>query len=51
MNHVRSLCKSIFVTLDISSSVSVSRLESKNCEKRIISLLTFIRRDVCVGDT
>ena len=41
------LCRSIFIICDLSISVSVSRIESRNCEKRFVSRLTIACRDVC----
>ena len=46
MKHARIQCRSILIIDDISLSMSVSRIESKNCEKKLISRLTIAYRDV-----
>ena len=50
MNHGRILRRSKFTICDLSSSVSVSRIESRNCEKRLILWLIIACRGVVGGD-
>ena len=47
VNHARFPCRSILVISDVSLSVSVSRNESGNCEKRFKLCITVAFRDVC----
>ena len=51
MNLEKLLCRSILINCGFFLSVSVSRIESRNREKRFISRLTVACRDVCGGDT
>ena len=49
MNHANILCKSFFFICGITESVSMSRVESKDCAKGFISVLTAEWRDVSDG--
>ena len=49
MNHSNILCKSVFISCDFSVSVSVSRIESKNCERRFFWFSLLIIEMIMVG--
>ena len=51
MNHARNLSRSILTLFDTSLLVSISRMESRNCKKKVILRFIIACRHICVGDT